>query len=292
MRIGSSLHAVTDFGHDVKPFHEGLADLAACGFESVMLLDRPGPVSLQPGGRPGCCLIDLAASDPAAVREAVTAAGLAVAAVHRGCLAVADDDQAAGSRRALADAIALADRLGTHLVIPNAGVAPQPKLPTADKEPWLRRVAGAVAGALEGAAAKTRLAIDIHYGGVIETVADCQRLFELVADPRAGITLNIGHMTTLRQEGWRLIAEHPERVHVVAWKDHLLNPPPEATHPVYSVELGTGDSPFERYVAALRNTTLDAEHLITFEHVPAAEKQAALARSLRLWRSWWTVAVG
>jgi sugar phosphate isomerase/epimerase len=153
-------------------------------------------------------------------------------------------------------------------------------MPVPEKEDLLQRVAGAAMSALEGAPAEMRVAFDIHYGAAIESVADCERLFELAPDPRAGIALNIGHMTTCRQEGWNLLRDHLDRVHVVAWKDHLLEPPPEATHPVYSVELGTGDSPLERYAEGLRGNEGAVEHLITFEHVPLAEKKEALRRSL------------
>jgi sugar phosphate isomerase/epimerase len=153
-------------------------------------------------------------------------------------------------------------------------------MPAAEKEALLQRVARVLTTALDGAPPEMHTAIDIHYGAAVEGVADCRRLFELAPDPRAGIALNIGHMTTCRQEGWLLLREHPERIPLIAWKDHLLQPPPEATHPVYSVELGTGDSPFEKYAAELpaRDTR---QHLITFEHVPLAEKKEALRRSLK-----------
>ncbi len=279
MRIGTSLHALTDFGSDVKPFHEALADAADCGFETVMLMNVPGRPSVTSDG-PGCALVDLEASDPAVVRQAVRDAGLEIVCVYQGFTNVADDEAARASAATLKNLMALAQRLGASLVIPNAGAAPAPQMPVDEKEQLLQRVARMVMTALEDAPPDMRVAFDIHYGAVIEGVADCERLFELAADPRAGITLNIGHMTTLRQEGWTLIEDHLDRIPLIAWKDHLLKPPPEATHPVYSVELGTGDSLFARYAQALRGNEDAVEHLITFEHVPLAEKKEALRRSL------------
>jgi sugar phosphate isomerase/epimerase len=280
MHIGTSMHALTDFGNDVKPFHEALADIAECGFDTVMLMNFPGRPTLAAGSRPECSLIDLEASDPDAVQEAVRSAGLEVAALYQACMNVGSDDETAVSAETVKELVKLAQGLGTSTVIPNAGAAPAPGVPTEAKEQLIGRVARVLMTALQGAPDDTRLAIDIHYGAVVETVADCVRLFEFAPDPRAGITLNIGHMTTNRQAGWLLLEHHADRCHVVAWKDHLLDPPPEATHPVYSVELGKGDSPFEKYVAALPDGGEGREHLITFEHVPLAEKKAALRRSL------------
>jgi len=280
MRIGTSLHALTDFGNDVKPFCQALAEAAECGFETVMLMNFPGQPPVTAGEGPRCCLVDLEASDPEVVRQTVAAAGLVPAFVYQACTNVADDEAAAQSGRAMGNLVALARSLGASVIIPNAGVAPAPLMPVPEKEDLLQRVAGAAMSALEGAPAEMRVAFDIHYGAAIESVADCERLFELAPDPRAGIALNIGHMTTCRQEGWNLLRDHLDRVHVVAWKDHLLEPPPEATHPVYSVELGTGDSPLERYAEGLRGNEGAVEHLITFEHVPLAEKKEALRRSL------------
>lgn len=280
MRIGTSMHALTEFGNDVKPFHEALADIADCGFDTVMLMNVPGRPALTPGERPGCSLIDLEASDPDTVRQAVRDAGLEVAAVYQACMNVASDDETAVSAETAKSLAKLAQSFGTSTAIPNAGAAPAPGMPIREKEHLIARVARVLMAALEGAPADVRLAIDIHYGAAVETVADCIRLFELAPDPRAGITLNIGHMTTDREAGWLLLEHHPERCHVVAWKDHLLSPPPEATHPVYSVELGKGDSPFEKYIAALPDGGEGREHLITFEHVLLAEKNGALQRSL------------
>jgi sugar phosphate isomerase/epimerase len=279
MRIGTSLHALTDFGEDVKPFRQALAEAAECGFETVMLLNFPGRPPVTEDG-PGCALVDLGASDPEVVQTAVREAGLGPAFVYQACTNVADDAAADASGEALAGLMALAARLGASIAIPNAGLAPAPLMPVEEKEVLLQRMARMAMKALEGAPPEVSVAFDIHYGAALESAADCRRLFGLAPDVRAGIALNIGHMTTCRQEGWRLLEDHPERVHVVAWKDHLLRPPPEATHPVYSVELGTGDSPFPRYAQALRGRADSVEHLITFEHVPLAEKKDALRRSL------------
>ena len=286
MNVGTSLHAITDFGHDVKPFYEALADIAAGGYSSVMLLDRPGRPTLEPGIRPDCCLLDFGHSDPAEVARALAAAGLTAAALHCGVVAVADEQQAAGSLAALRAGVALATRLGIDLVIPNGGVAPAPLLPSAAKQDLIERLARLLTATLDGAPRALRLAIDLHYHAVLETVADCRALFALAPDPRVGLTLNIGHLTTNRQPGWELVQEFPERIHVLAWKDHVLERP-TGEHPVWSVELGQGDSPFERYVEVLRAAAITPLHLITFENVPFEQKKDALYRSLAHLRRLW-----
>ncbi len=286
MRVAASLHAITDFGHDVVPFEDALTTIAGLGYEAVMLLDRPGNPALTRDQRPGCTLLDYAASDPDLVRQLLDSAGLAVSAFYRGGLSVASDAAVEASVGTLTAAVHLAPTYGTSVVVMNGGAAPR-GTPTAAKDPALRRLAEVLTRSLAAGDAATRLAVDLHCGAVVETVADCERLFELARDPRVGVTLNIGHLTTNRQEGWRLITDHPDRVHVVAWKDHRLDPPvPDAV--VWSVELGTGDAPFERYVEALERQPLQAEHLISFENLPLAAKPAALRRSRDYWLGLWS----
>lgn len=284
MTIGTSVHAITDFGNDTKPFCEALRDIADCGFDSVMLMHRPLQPALTPESSPPCSLIDLEISDPATVRDALEDAGLALAIVYQSCMNVNTDEDAAESALQLQDLMRLAKRLGASTVVCNAGAAPQAGMLADEKEDLIERVACVMMSALDTGPSDVRIAIDTHYGAAVETVADCLRLFDLAPDARAGITLNIGHMTTCRQQGWELLEQSPERVHVVAWKDHLISPPPEATHPVYSVELGTGDSPFEEYLDALPPDDGTLQHLITFEHVPLPEKKEALRRSLQYLR--------
>jgi len=287
VKVSTSLHTLTDFGNDTKPFLEALSEIAELGFDGVMLLHRPHAPRMSAGESPGCCLLDLAGSDIAAVKRSVREAGLEITCLHLGCTDVSSPEATLRSTQALAEGIELGHNLGTSLVIPNAGSAPRALMPVDEKEQLIQRVARVMSDALGQARPEARLAIDVHFAAVIESVDDCLRLFELADDPRVGITLNIGHMTTNRQQGWRLIKEFPERVHAIAWKDHLLTPPPGARHPVFSVELGTGDSPFGLYVQAVKESGSEFVHLITFEHVPFEQKHEALKRSLTFWRRLW-----
>jgi sugar phosphate isomerase/epimerase len=290
MNLGTSMHALSEFGNDVKPFAQALDEAAACGFGSLMLMDFAGLPTISAGSFPACSLVDLGASDPEVVTDALTQRGLRAGAIYRACVQLGSEEEAEQTAAQLSDLLTLTARYGAPVAIPNAGAAPAPGMCVDDKDILIRRLAAAMSAALETAPPGISFAVDVHYGGVLESVADCCRLFELAPDPRAAITLNIGHMTTCHQEGWELAREHGDRVPVVAWKDHLLQPPSDYPHPVYSVELGTGDSPFERYVEALQPDDGTRLHLITFEHVPLADKPAALGRSLQYLKGLWGLA--
>ena len=117
MKIGTSLHAITDFGEDTKPFLEALDDIAECGFDSVMLMNVPGKPALTMDSDPPCALIDLGASDPDVVRAGVESAGLEIAALYQACMRVASAEEAEQSAATLREAVALAGRLGADVVI-------------------------------------------------------------------------------------------------------------------------------------------------------------------------------
>jgi len=288
MILGTSVHALTEWTQPLKSFREVLSDAAEIGFGGIMLMHVPGQPALTPEDLdPPTALIDLAQSDISLVRQAAVGKGLRIMCLYQALMNVDTPQKKAETIKALSALCRLAQELGTDIALPNAGVAPRPRMPLSDKEPLLEAFAEAIATVLAETPPHIKIAPDVHFGAILETVQDCIWLFQRLADVRAGITLNIGHMTTLQQPGWRLLEEYPERVHVVAWKDHLLTPPASHSHPVYSVELGTGDSPFAEYVRRLPPDGGPHVHLITLEHVPLDEKKAALARSRqyiqRLW---------
>ncbi len=288
MIFGTSVHALTEWTQPVKSFQQVLAEAAEIGFGGIMLMHVPGQPALTPENLdPPTALIDLAQSDISLVRQAAAENGLRIMCLYQALINVDTPQKTAETIQALRKLCRLAQDLGTDIVLPNAGVAPRPQMPLAEKEPLLEALAGAIGAVMAASPSHMKIAPDIHYGAILETVQDCIWLFQRLPDVRAGITLNIGHMTTLQEPGWRLLEEYPERVHVVAWKDHLLTPPASHSHPVYSVELGTGDSPFADYIRRLPPDGGPHMHLITLEHVPLIDKKAALARSLQYLQRLW-----
>ena len=179
----------------------------------------------------------------------------------------------------------MALELRCQFICHSAGLAPAPGMATEEKREGLDRLARVMnAVAMESAGVPVYVAADVHYHGIAESVSDCEYLISILDCPNAGPLLNIGHMTTCHQPGWELPQRHPERVRMVGWNDHILGKP-EA--PVFSVELGTGESPFEKYVPVFKRDDLERRHCIAFENVPTAERKEALRRSLRYLEGLW-----
>jgi sugar phosphate isomerase/epimerase len=282
MKFGTSTHAISEFGNDVKPFHQALAEVRECGFEQLLLMSPAGP-AMQAGDRPGAAMLNLFDSDLGAVKQAIEEAGLEIASVHGGLVNLSSGEtrqQSIAQLHRLADC---ARALGCGMISHNAGQAPQPLLPHEQKREVIEQLAEVMSAAAEYAP-ELQVAVDIHYHSPAETIADCEYLLERLP-ANAGLLLNIGHMTTCEQPGWELLERHAGRIPMIAYKDHRTDA--ERPHPVTSVELGTGGSPFAEYIRVLKRRPTEHVHLITFEHVPLEEKKAALARSLQYLRRLW-----
>lgn len=278
IELGTSTHAIAGFGEPSKPFARAVAEIAECGYQHFMLLGSEDGPAVGLSGDASNALIDIPDSDLSAILKSAALHGLRVSCIYPGFGLDFSPEGVETTVERLRDYRELAWRLGCHVMAHSAGVAPQPGTPLQEKADEIQRVGQVMdAVASDRAGSIFKMAVDIHYGGIIETVRDCEYLLDITAKTNAGLCLNTGHMTTLNEEGWRLLEAHPERVHVLAWKDHLTGP--DAPEAVYSVELGEGHTPFEKYVETLRKADCNPIHLITFEHVAFDEKKAALGRS-------------
>ena len=92
-------------------------------------------------------------------------------------------------------------------------------------------------------------------------------------------------MTSAEGYGWLLVDEYPDRIPVVGWKDHSLAK--DRPRPMWSIELGTGHSPFELYIKAFKRNPGDRVHLINCENVPDEERIAVLQRSRKYLTKFW-----
>jgi sugar phosphate isomerase/epimerase len=278
IEIGTSTHAIAGFGKPSKPFRQAVAEMAECGFTHFLLLaSESGPAVDSHGDAPEA-LVNILASDLDAVRRVVSSHGIRIGAVYPGCAV----DYSPGNLPKTVEKLKvyrdLAWRLGCHVMAHSAGRAEKPRTPLEKKKEQVQRVAelmDAVSSDTPGELFK--MAVDVHYGGIIETAADCEYLLDCAQNTNSGLCLNMGHMTTLGQEGWTLLERFPDRIHVLAWKDHLLGE--NLPRPVISVELGTGKTPFHRYADVYRRVDCRALNLITFEDVPFDQKKDALMRS-------------
>jgi sugar phosphate isomerase/epimerase len=278
IEIGTSTHAIAGFGKPSKPFRQALAEIAECGYQHFMLLAFEKGPSVGAEGNAPEALVNLHESDVQALLKAASQQGLRISCIYPGCALDFSDEGAQGTIERLLTYRERAWQLGCHVMAHGAGRAPAPRTPLGQKIAQIEQVArvmDAVSSDRPGQVFK--MALDVHFGGIIETPADCRHLLKVAANRNSGLCLNMGHMTTLGEAGWTLLEEYPARVHVLAWKDHLTGS--NLPSPVYSVELGKGQTPFAKYAKAYQSSACAALHLITFEDVPYAEKKDALARS-------------
>ena len=283
MKFGVVTHAV---GHHMS-FEKTLEVIGQIGFDSILLLTNRNADTVGPDGASKSPFPNVLDSDPEHVRRAVRNAGLEIGALHfSGKVDIESDagmePTVASLKEYAACAVALGCKYLTHPV-PTCGRA---KAPTEEKAAEIGRLAAcmnAVAEAFRGQG--LRIGVDIHHRSWVEGLDDCRLLLESMPCENAGVLLNIGHMTTAEGYGWLLVDEYPGRIPVVGWKDHSLAE--DRPRPMWSVELGTGHSPFELYVRALKRHPADRVHLINCENVPDEARIAALQRSreylMRLW---------
>jgi len=71
-----------------------------------------------------------------------------------------------------------------------AGRAERPRVPLASKREQIRRVAGAMdAVASDTPGGIFKMAVDVHYGGIVETVADCKAFLNHAGKVNSGLCL-------------------------------------------------------------------------------------------------------
>jgi len=275
VEFGTVTHAV---GHSL-PFERTLATIKRIGFDSILLLTSRDADPVAPDGTCKDPFPDILRSDPEHVRKAVRSAGLDIGALHfSGKIDLDTDAGIDPTTEALSEyarfAVALGCRTLSHPV-PSCG---RTGLPAEQKREQIQRLArcmNTVAQRFEGDG--LHVVVDIHYGSWVESLDDCRLLLNEMDCPASGILLNIGHQTTAQSYGWLLVDEYPDRIHAVGWKDHSLAP--GRPRPMWSIELGTGHSPFPLYVGALKRHVADRVHFINCEHLPDDERVAALVRS-------------
>ena len=283
MRFGAVTHAL---GHDLS-FEQTLAAIKALGYDSILLLTTREGEPVRADGTCPQAFPDILRSQPEHVLRAVQAAGLSIGAVHfSGDIDVDSDEGAQRTILALrqygARVLALGCTILTHHV-PSCG---RLRAPTEEKAPQICRLARIMNTVAEGFARQgLRVACDIHQASWVEGLEDCRLLLDHMPCENAGLLLNIGHLTTAQAYGWLLVDEYPQRIPVVGWKDHSLakNRP----SPKLSVELGTGDSPFELYIERFKRHPAERVHLINVEDAPDHARQDAMRGSLRYLQRLW-----
>lgn len=283
MKFGVVTHAV---GHYMS-FEKTLAAIKELGFDFILLLTSRGTEHVSAEGTSESPFPNVLDSDPEHVRKAIRNAGLEIGALHFSGNIDIDSDEGveptiAGLKEYAAYALALGCKYLTHPV----SSCGRSKMPTAEKATEIKRLATCMNAVAETFMAEgLRIGVDIHYTAWVEGLDDCRLLLDSMSCENAGIILNIGHMTTAEGYGWLLVDEYPNRIPVVGWKDHTLAK--DRPHPMWSIELGTGHSPFELYIKAFKRNPAPRVHLINCENVPDEERIAVLQRSREYLTNLW-----
>jgi len=284
VEIGAGPHSVVSFGNPAAmTFREATAQIAACDYEHLMVLGSEKGPPLDKAGDAPAAFVNLMESDPAALLKSVSGFGLRVSCVYPGCPL---DYSAEGVKPTVERLLRYRETiraLGCHVMCLSVSGARRPGMPFEEKREAVARVAEVIdAVASDEPGDLFKVGIDIHYGAIVETVADCEYLLERCGNTNAGLCLNMGHLSSAKQDGWTLLEKYPGRVHIVAWKDHKV--PEDGSRPWVSVRLGDGLTQLEKYVAAWKSSGCLGVHLITVEHEPPERKAAALRESLQYLR--------
>ena len=283
MDFGAVTHAV---GHSLS-FEKTLATIGGLGFSSVLLLTSRDSEPVRPDGTCPKAFPDVLQSDPEHVLKALKNAGLQIGALHFSGKIDPESDQGIDEmipplREYAQFALAMHCKFLT-LPVPSCG---RTLVPTEEKSDGIKRFGRLMNTVAEEFAGEgLRLGCDIHHRAWVEGLEDCRLLLDSMPCENAGILMNIGHLTTAQAYGWLLVDEYPGRLPVVGWKDHSLKP--DRPKPMWSIELGTGQSPFELYVKRFKAHPETRVHLVNCENVPDEERVATLERSLKYMQRLW-----
>jgi sugar phosphate isomerase/epimerase len=103
-----------------------------------------------------------------------------------------------------------------------------------------------------------KLALEPHFGSQIQYIDDYEAIFDEIASPQVGITLDSGHFHSAGVDWKHLIHRFPERIYNFHLKDHVGS---------QSVPLGAGEVDLRGYITEL--------HSIGYEGALAIELEVA-----------------
>lgn len=276
--IGTGVHCLAGFGEPGKPFRQTVRETAEAGYKHLLLLFWEGNPGIDASGDAPQAFVNGLESNKEALLRTLASHGVQVSAIYPG-FGLMDLENTQKTIDQMLRYRDLAWSLGCHRMV---HCMAQSKTPTAPLDDERRRDIRALAKILDAVTSDKpgevfKTALDIHYWGTVETIADAEYFAEVSEKASSGFCINMGHLTTSEQPGWTLLERFPERVHVMAWKDHSLAPGREK--PVVSRELGQADTPFPKYVEAWRKNPIDALQIIAVEDVEHEQRLEAMRRS-------------
>ena len=285
MEFGMVTHAL---GRTI-PFEEMLATTKELGFASILLLTSHNGEPVRADGTCPKTFPDILRSDPEHVLRAMNNAGLEIGSIHFSAGVATDSEEDVDATIAALRLYAeCALSLGCKfLTLPvHACASGQMHVPTEEKAPVIKRYARLMNTVAEEFADQgLKVGCDIHSTAWVEGLDDCRLLLDSMPCKNAGLLMNIGHLTTSEVYGWILVDEYPDRIPVVGWKDHTLAQ--DRPERMWSIELGTGHSPFELYIKRFKQHPADRLHLVNCEDVADEQRVGALRRSLKYLQDLW-----
>ncbi len=178
------------------------------------------------------------AFDVDAVKARVQAAGMHCAGLYPPGWGGVDDADVKERARAIAKCVEFAEELGSwHLGTAGASKRGEPGA--------LNRVIACVEQVLEQIPADStiKLALEPHYGNVLQQPEDFAAVLDAISDPRVGVCVDTGHFHSANVDTVALIHRFAPRIHAVHFKDHIGT---------VSVGIGRGEIDLAAEIAALR----------------------------------------
>ncbi|MCC6445200.1 MAG: sugar phosphate isomerase/epimerase, partial [Armatimonadetes bacterium] len=193
------------------------------------LMEIHGPMTWSVGA--------MDAFDVAAVRAGLERSGMKCAGLYPPGWGGADEEDVRRRAGAIVGAVRIAEALGAdHIDTTGA---------TGRTEGSLDRVIACVRQVLDRISpdSPVRLALENHYGNVLEQPEDYEKVFAAIDDPRVGMCLDTGHFHSARVDTVELIRAFASRIHAVHLKDHIGTA---------SVGIGRGEIDLSAILAALK----------------------------------------
>jgi sugar phosphate isomerase/epimerase len=146
----------------------------------------------------------------------ITASGLRCAGIYSPGWGGKDDSDVAAHACAIAQAARMVEALGGHHVA-STGALPRTEAGALD------RVVACVGQVLAQvpASCPVKLALEPHYGNVLQQPEDFERVLDAFPDPRLGLCVDTGHFHSAGVDTRAFIRKHAARIYNVHLKDHI-----------------------------------------------------------------------
>lgn len=192
------------------------------------------------------------AFDLPGVRERLRAAGLQCVGIYPPCWGGRDEAEVRQRARAIAQTVRLVEELGGDH-IGTTGAEPRDGRPGG-----LARVISCARQVLDqiSPTSPIKLALEPHYGNILQGPEDFAAVLEAIPDPRVGVCVDTGHFHSAQVDTPALIRRFAPRIHGVHLKDHLGTT---------SVGIGRGEIDLAAVIAALREVDYPGDLTIELE---------------------------